>query len=118
MIVTEGFMVRLILNIVLFILLAVFVAINMPYTTTINLFGYLMEDISTVAVVLITLAAGIVYSFVTYFVNFLIRKRRERSRKSRQQTQEKEKQLQKKEKDLEAAQKQSSGPAAEGKSKK
>jgi F0F1-type ATP synthase membrane subunit b/b' len=111
-------MVRLILNIILFILLAVFVAINMPYTTTINLYGFVMEDISTVAVILITLAIGIVYSFITYFVNFLVKKRREKIKKTRQQAQEKEKQLKIKEKDFEAAQKQSAEAAAESKSKK
>lgn len=111
-------MIRLILNIILFILLAVFVAINMPYTTTINLYGYVLEDISTVAVILITLAAGIVYSFVTYFVNYLIKRRREKAKKTKQQTQEKQKELQKKEKDFEAAQKQSAGSSDEPASKR
>jgi len=104
----EELMVRLILNIVLFLVLAVFVAINMPYRTTINLFSYVVEDISTVAVILITLAVGIIYSFITYFVNFLVRRRREKLKKSKQLTQEKEKQLQKREKDIEAAHRQGS----------
>ena len=51
-------MVRLILNIVLFIILAVFVVINLPYKTSVNLFSWVIEEVSVVAVVLMSFVLG------------------------------------------------------------
>ena len=62
-------MIRLIVSIVLLVLLAVFISFNAQYKTDMNLFGYKMEDISVVSVVLLTLAAGVIAS-----VSFLIKK--------------------------------------------
>jgi uncharacterized integral membrane protein len=92
--------VRLILNILLLVVLVVFIAINMAYRTTVNFFGLMLEDVSVVAVVLVSIVFGIVYSFVTYLINFFVRKRRARLNRRREQTKEKERELKEKEKEL------------------
>jgi uncharacterized integral membrane protein len=94
-------MLRLIVNIVLLIILVVFIALNVVYRTTINLFGMVLEDVSVVAVVLMAIVFGIVYSFITYVIMFFLRKKRERLRKNRDQTKQKERELKERERDVE-----------------
>lgn len=96
-------MLRLILNIVLLIILVVFIAINMAYRTSINFFGLVLEDISVVAVVLVSIVFGIIYSFVTYLINYFLRKGRERLRKNREQTKQKERELKERERSIDLA---------------
>ena len=62
-------MTRLVFSIIFLVVLAVFIAFNAQYTTDINLFGYRLEAVPTVAVVLLTLVAGVVYSFGLYLIN-------------------------------------------------
>ena len=94
-------MVRLILNIVILIVLAVFVALNMPFKTGLNLFGWRLEEVSVVAVNLVSLVVGVLYSFGFYIVNYMTRVRRSRLKEKSRVTQKKEKELKAKEKDLE-----------------
>lgn len=86
-------MIRLVFHIILLAVVAVFVALNVPYTTTIDLFGYLIEDVSTVAVVLVSLIAGVVYSFIYYVLNLLRKTGVRRAKKKQQEVKEKEKLL-------------------------
>ena len=86
-------MIRLIFHIILLAVLAVFVALNVSYTTTIDLFGYLIEDISTVAVVLVSLIAGVLYSFIYYVLNLLRKSGIRRAKKKQKEVKEKEKLL-------------------------
>lgn len=90
-------MLRLILHIVLLAVLAVFVAMNMPYKTSINLFGYMFEDISTVAVVLISLIAGVVYSFIYYILSYFRKSGIKRAKKREEKTKDRQKELKEKE---------------------
>lgn len=90
-------MLRLILHIVLLAVLAVFVAMNVPYKTSINLFGYMFEDISTVAVVLISLIAGVVYSFIYYILSYFRKTGIKRAKRREEKTKDKQKELKEKE---------------------
>ncbi|MFW6343435.1 MAG: DUF1049 domain-containing protein [Sediminispirochaetaceae bacterium] len=90
-------MLRLILHIVLLAVLAVFVAMNVPYKTSINLFGYMFEDISTVAVVLISLIAGVVYSFIYYILSYFRKSGIKRAKKRAEKTKDRQKELKEKE---------------------
>ena len=79
-------MVRLIFSIIFLIILAVFIAFNAGFTTDVNLFGYKLEGIPMVAVVLLTLVAGVLYSFGLYLIAYFSKrsatKEKERKRKN------------------------------------
>ncbi len=93
-------MIRLIINILTLVVLAVFVAMNVAYKTSINLFGYKYDDISTVAVILIALVAGVLYSFLFYLLTFINKSEKLKIRNKHKNTKLKEKELKDKEKHL------------------
>lgn len=108
-------MVRLIFSIVLFIILAVFVALNAQYTTTINFFSYVIEEVSVAAVVTITMAVGVLYSFMLYVSNYLAKARAERLKEQKLKNKERANELAAKEKAIEQAPAETAGnkpPAA------
>lgn len=93
-------MIRLIINILTLVVLAVFVSMNVSYQTTINLFGYRYDDVSTVAVILISLVSGVLYSFMYYLLTFISKSERLKLRNKHKQTKLKEKELKDKEKNI------------------
>ncbi|MHB9152564.1 MAG: LapA family protein [Spirochaetales bacterium] len=78
-------MVRIIVSVILLVLLAVFVSLNIGYTTSVNLFGArVFDSVSIVAISALSFAFGIVYSFFMYLGSFLRRKaKRELANKGR-----------------------------------
>src|SRR5512133_2629484 len=61
-------MIRIIVSVVLLVLLAALVSMNLAYTTSVDLLGIsLLENVSVVAVSLLSFAFGIVYSLFIYF---------------------------------------------------
>src|SRR6056297_1536067 len=93
-------MIRLVIHIVLLAVVVAFVALNVPYSTSINLFGYMFEDISTVAVVLVAFIVGIIYSFFYYILNFFYKSGRKKDREHRRKAKDMEKELKDKERQL------------------
>jgi uncharacterized integral membrane protein len=93
-------MIRLIINILTLIVLAVFVSMNVAYKTTINLFGYRYDDISTIAVILISLVGGVVYSFIYYLLTYLNKSEKLKIRNKHKNAKLKEKELKDKEKNI------------------
>lgn len=67
-------MVRIIVTIVLVVLLAVLIAMNMPFKAEVNLFGARFTDVPVVAVAALSFALGIVYSLFIYLTRFLRRR--------------------------------------------
>lgn len=97
-------MVRLIFSIVFLVILAVFIAFNAQYTTDVNLFGYKLESIPVVAVVLLTLVTGVLYSFGLYLITFFSKRRSVKEKERKRKNEEKEKALKTQEKELKTAQ--------------
>ena len=95
-------MIRLIANIVFFVVLAVFVAMNTKFTTQVNLFGFKMEDVSSVAIILIAMAVGVVYSFSFYLTNYFVKRSKTRQKGRKMLNTQKSKELNEREKLLEA----------------
>jgi len=95
-------MFRIIIHIILLAVVVVFVALNVPYTTSVNLFTYMFEDVSTVAVVLVSFIVGIIYSFLIYLQNYFYQSGKKRQKERRDQTKIKEKELKTKEKKIAA----------------
>jgi len=93
-------MVRLIFNILFLVILAVFVALNMSYKTDINLFTLKMEEVSVVAVVLLSLVAGVLYSFLFYITNYFGKLRKEKIHKRADSAKKKEQELKNREKNI------------------
>lgn len=96
-------MIRLVIHILLLAIVVVFVALNVGYTTSINLFGYMFEDISTVAVSLIAFIVGIIYSFFYYILNYFNKSGKKKARERTKQTKDKEKELKEKEAELKSS---------------
>jgi len=95
-------MFRIIIHIILVAIVAAFVAFNVKFTTSINLFSYMIEDISTVAVVLAAFILGIIYSFLIYVQNYFYQSGKKREKERRDKTKVKEKELKTKEKKITA----------------
>lgn len=96
-------MIRLIINIVTLIVLAIFIAMNVSYETSINLFGFKYDNISTVAVIIISLVSGVLYSFVYYLLTYISKSERLKMRNKSKQAKLKEKELKNKEKNIHKA---------------
>ena len=96
-------MTRLIVSIVFFIILAVFTAMNVGFTTSINLFGYKIAEVSVVAVSISAMAVGILYSFALYLSNFLARSKATKVKRARVDAKAKEKELAAKEQTIREA---------------
>ena len=97
-------MIRLIFSIVFLVILAVFIALNARFTTDVNLFGYRLESIPVVAVVLLTLVVGVLYSFGLYLITFFSRRRADKLKDRKRENEEKEKILKTQEQKLKTAQ--------------
>ena len=93
-------MIRLIINILILIVLAVFISMNVQYTTSVNFFGHKLEQVSTIAVIIISIAAGVLYSFVYYIMTYLSKTRKNKLKDKDKKTREKAKELKTKEKNL------------------
>ena len=93
-------MIRLILNILTLVILAVFIALNVSYETSINLFGFKYDNISTVAVIIISLVSGVLYSFLYYLLTFISKSEKLKTRTRSKQAKIKEKELKDKEKNM------------------
>ena len=93
-------MIRLIFSIIFLIILAVFIVFNAAYTTEVNLFGYKMESVPTVAVVLLTLVVGVLYSFCLYLTSYFSKKQSYKLKNRKQKNEAKAKELESKEKEL------------------
>jgi uncharacterized integral membrane protein len=96
-------MIRLIINICALIILAIFIALNVSYETSINLFGFKYENISTVAVIIISLVSGVLYSFFYYLLTYISKSEKLKIRNKHKQTKLKEKELKDKEKNIHKA---------------
>jgi len=95
-------MVRLVFSIVFLVILAVFIAFNARFTTDVSLFGYQLTAIPTVAVVLLTLVAGVLYSFGLYLLTYFAKRRAVKAKELKKKNAEKEKELRTKEQELES----------------
>ncbi len=67
-------MVRIIVTVVLVVLIAVLVWMNVPFKTTVSLFGAQYTDVPVVAVAALSFALGIVYSLFIFFTRYLRRR--------------------------------------------
>jgi uncharacterized membrane protein len=94
-------MMRLLFHLILLAVVAIFVALNVSYTTSINLFGYRIAHISTVAVVLISLIAGVLYSFIYYALSYIRKSGVQRAKRREEKTKDREKELKEREKLIE-----------------
>ena len=95
-------MVRLIFSIVFLIILAVFIAFNARFTTDMSLFGHELTAVPTVAVVLLALVAGVLYSFGLYLLTYFAKRRAVKVKELKRQNAEKERALKTKEQELES----------------
>jgi len=96
-------MIRLIINIATLIILAIFIAMNVSYETSINLFGFKYDNISTVAVIIVSIVSGVLYSFVYYLLTFISKSEKLKMRNKGKQAKLKEKELKTKEKNIHKA---------------
>ena len=93
-------MIRLIVSIILLVVLAVFVALNMAYTTTINLYGLKLENVSVVAAILFAIVAGVIYSFGLYVASYFGKIRKTKLKQKMTTSKQKDRQLKEREKEL------------------
>lgn len=96
-------MIRLIINITALIVLAIFIAMNVSYETSINLFGFKYDNISTVAVIIISIVSGVLYSFFYYLLTFISKSEKIKTKTRHKQSKIKEKELKNKEKNINKA---------------
>ena len=97
-------MIRLVFSIIFLVILAVFIAFNAQYSTDVNLFGYKLESIPMVAVVLLTLVAGVLYSFGLYLIAYFSKRSATKEKDRKRKNAEKAKNLKTQEQELKNAQ--------------
>jgi uncharacterized integral membrane protein len=93
-------MARLVFNIAFLIILAIFIALNVTNTTSVNVFGKTIENVSVVAVILLSIVLGVLYSFLFFLTHYLRRMSRERMREQQNYSREKERERRKREKEV------------------
>lgn len=86
-------MIRLIVTVVLIVLLAILVAFNLRFTTTISLYGIQFADVPAMAVALVSFALGVVYSLFLYVGRYLHGKSRQRLDERRKDVARREQEL-------------------------
>ncbi len=69
-------MVRIVISIVLLIALCVLVVLNLEYRTSINLFWVRFDQVSVVAIALVSFVFGVLYSFFLYATRYFVGLRR------------------------------------------
>ena len=69
-------MVRIIVTAVLVVLLAVLVAFNLRFTTSVSIYGAQFEDVPVMVIALLSFALGVMYSLVLYTERYLSRRRK------------------------------------------
>ncbi len=94
-------MFRLIVGVVILILLGVLFAMNGKNESTVNLFGYQMENVPIIAVAIAGFVLGVLYSFILYFLRFMARRRRTSLQQRDRAVRDREKSLVDREKELE-----------------
>lgn len=97
-------MLKLVIHILLLAVVVAFVALNVSYSTSVNLFGYMFEEVSTVAVVLVAFIVGIIYSFFYYVLNFFYKSGRKKDKERRKKARDMEKELKVKAEQIESKQ--------------
>jgi uncharacterized integral membrane protein len=86
-------MARIVLSIILLLVLVAIVAFNASYTSDVNLFGYKMTDVPTVAIFMASLVLGVLYSFLLYVMSYFARRKTARLTKQRKIVKDREKKL-------------------------
>lgn len=86
-------MFRLILNILFLIILAIFIALNTGYKTDINIFSRILEDVSVVVIVLLSISIGIIFALFSFGISRLVGKERERVKESQARARQKDKEF-------------------------
>ena len=69
-------MARLVSILIVLIVLIVFIALNQPYRTTVNVFGYTVEDAPSVIVIIASVAAGFLLSISVSLTSHVAKRRR------------------------------------------
>ncbi len=105
-------MVRLIVSVVIIVVLAVLLAFNATFMTPVNLFGYRIESVPTIAVAIAGFVLGLLYSFVLYLMRFLSKRRSTSIRSKDRDVRTREQELKEKEKRLEDLTETQAGPEA------
>ncbi len=106
-------MVRLIVSVVIIVVLAVLLAFNATYMTPINLFGYRIESVPTIAVAIAGFVLGLLYSFVLYLMRFLAKRRSTSIRSKDRDVRAREQEVKDKEKRLEDLSETQGSPATD-----
>jgi len=86
-------MVRVIMSATLIVLLAVLVAFNLRYTTSISVYGAEFTGVPVMVVALLSFALGVVYSVVLYVGRYLGRARRKGIEERHQQVTKREQEV-------------------------
>jgi cell shape-determining protein MreC len=84
---------RIILTIVFLVALAVLIILNIGATAAVNVFGWTIEELSVTVVALVGFVAGVLYSFIFYFMSYIERGRRERLARRKQKLKNQEEEL-------------------------
>ncbi len=95
-------MARLIITLGLLVILALFIGLNFSYRTTVNVFGWKLQDAPSIIVILASFIAGILLSLSLYFLRFLSKRSRRRLQERIDAARKKEEELAGRERTLQA----------------
>jgi uncharacterized integral membrane protein len=99
-------MARLIVTLGLLVILVVFIGLNLPYRTTVDLLGWRLPEVPSITVIMVSFIAGILLSLGFHFLGLLTKRNRLKLQERMNAARKKEEELAAREKAL-----QSKGPA-------
>ena len=93
-------MARIIFSILFLVALAVLIVMNVGTATSVNVFGWKVEELSVTVVALVSFVAGVIYSFVFYLISYLERGRKDRLARRKQKLKNQELELKTREQEV------------------
>ena len=93
-------MARIILSILFLIVLVILIVMNVGSVASVNVFGWVVEELSVTVVGLVSFVAGVIYSFIFYLMSYLERGRRDRLAKKKKKLKDQEADLKSREQEV------------------
>ena len=93
-------MARIIFSIIFLVALAILIVMNVGSSTSVNVFGWKVEELSVTVVAIVSFVAGVIYSFVFYLISYLERGRKDRLAKRKQKLKNQELELKTREQEV------------------
>ncbi len=93
-------MARIIFSVIFLVALVILIVMNVGASTSVNIFGWKIDELSVTVVGLVSFVAGVIYSFIFYLMSYLERGRRDRLAKRKKKLKDQAAELKTREREM------------------